>query len=66
LNNSLIAATDVVLPNVTSGFATGGSYSVQCESHGAGSVVFSVRNVTAGSLSEAIVINFVVVKAVSS
>jgi hypothetical protein len=66
LTNSLIAATDVILANVSSGFAATGSYAVQCESHAAGSVAFSVRNVTAGSLSEAIVINFIVLKTVTS
>ncbi len=62
LTNSTIAATDLLVLNHDSG-GTAGSYllNAQC---GAGSVSINVRNVTAGSLSEAIVIGFAVIKAV--
>ena len=62
LTNSTIAATDLLVLNHVSG-GTAGSYllNAQC---GAGSVSINVRNVTAGSLSEAIVIGFAVIKAV--
>ena len=61
LTNSTIAATDLLVLNHVSG-GTAGSYllNAQC---GAGSVSINVRNVTAGSLSEAIVIGFAVIKA---
>ena len=64
LTNSTIAATDLLVLNHGSG-GTAGSYllNAQC---GAGSCVINVRNVTAASLSEAIVIDFAVIKASAS
>ena len=66
LTNSNIAATDVMRVNVASGAATPGSYLVQAEAFGAGSVTISVRNMTAGALGEALVLNFVVIKSVAA
>ena len=62
MTNSTIASTDLLVLNHVSG-GTAGSYllNAQC---GAGSVSINVRNITAGSLSEAIVIGFAVIKAV--
>jgi hypothetical protein len=65
LTNSTIAATDVVMVSIASG-ATAGAYSVQCDATAAGSCRISVGNRNAGSLSEAIVLNFVVIKAVAA
>jgi hypothetical protein len=64
LTNSNIAATDVLVLNHASG-GTGGAYNLNAQC-GAGSAVVNVRNVTAGSLSEAIVIRFAVIKAVTA
>jgi hypothetical protein len=64
LTNSVIAATDVVMVSIASG-ATAGAYSVQCDATAAGSCRISVGNRNAGSLSEAIVLNFVVIKSVA-
>lgn len=62
LTNSTIAATDLlVLNHVSTG--TAGAYTLNAQA-GAGSVSINVRNVTSGSLSEAIVIGFAVIKAV--
>ena len=61
LTNSAIAATDVVMVSIASG-ATAGAYSVQCDAVAAGSCRISVGNRSTGSLSEAIVLNFVVIK----
>jgi len=66
LTNSAIAATDVVVAKLVSGAATAGTYRVDTESAGSGTVVIVVQNVSAGSLSEAIVIQFAVVKAVAA
>lgn len=64
LTNSTIAATDVlVLNHVLTG--TLGAYLLNAQA-AAGSAVISVRNTTAGNLSEAIVIGFVVIKGVTS
>ena len=65
LTNSAVAATDVVMVSITSG-ATAGAYSVQCDAVAAGSCRISVGNRSTGSLSEAIVLNFVVIKGVAA
>lgn len=65
LTNSFIAATDVVIVNISSG-ATASSYQVTVDQVSAGSCRIHVRNVSAGSLSEAIVLNVAVLKAVSA
>jgi hypothetical protein len=65
LTNSTIAATDVVLVSIASG-ATAGAYSIQCDATAAGSCRISVGNRNAGSLGEAIVLNFVVIKSVAA
>ena len=57
--NSAITATDVVAVTCGTG-GTAGAYSAHCISVGAGTSVFRVTNVSAGSLSEAVTINFAV------
>jgi hypothetical protein len=64
LTNSVIAATDVVMICIGSG-ATAGAYNVQCDAVAAGSCRISIGNMSSGSLGEAIVLNFVVIKAVN-
>jgi hypothetical protein len=65
LTNSTIAATDVVIVNVAS-VGTAGAYQVTVGSVAAGSCSISILNVSGGSLSEAIKLNFAVIKAVAS
>lgn len=65
LTNSTIAATDVVIVNIGSG-ATADSYTLEVDAVAAGSCRIQVRNFTAGNLSEALVINFAVIKAVAA
>ena len=62
LTNTTIAATDLLVLNHVSG-GTAGSYLLNAQA-AAGSASINVRNITSGSLSEAIVIGFAVVKAV--
>lgn len=64
LTNSSIAAGDVLILNHISG-GTAGSYLLNARS-AAGSATIDVRNITAGSLSEAIVIAFAVIKATTA
>ena len=61
VTNSKIAATDVVVACHGSG-GTAGSYLVNANTMASGSFKVTVANVSAGSLSEAIVINFVALK----
>ena len=58
LNNSLISANDTVILTISGGQTTPGSYNVFANSLSAGSVSITLRNISGGSLSEAIVINF--------
>lgn len=64
LTNSAIASTDVLVLNHISG-GTPGSYTLNARA-AAGSATIDVRNNTGGSLSEAIVIQFAVIKAVNA
>jgi len=64
LTDTSIAATDVLVLNHISG-GTVGSYNLNAQA-AAGSATINVTNTTAGSLSEAIVIQFAVVKAVNA
>jgi hypothetical protein len=61
LTNSKIAAVDIIQTSITSG-ATAGAYGVIVDAVAAGSCRISIYNRTAAPLSEAIVINFVVIK----
>jgi hypothetical protein len=61
LTNSSITANDLLVLNHVSG-GTAGSYLLNAQA-AAGSATINVRNITAGSLSEAIVIGFAVLKA---
>jgi hypothetical protein len=60
LTNSSIAANDVLILNHVSA-GTAGSYLLNAQA-AAGSATINVRNITAGSLSEAIVIGFAIIK----
>ena len=62
--NSLIAATDVVIINHKSG-GTLGAYTINVACGSPTSTLY-IRNNTSGSLSEALVLNFVVIKGVTS
>jgi hypothetical protein len=64
LNNATIDDGDVLVLNHISG-GTAGAYTLNAQSS-AGSATINVRNATAGSLSEAIVIAFAVIKAQTS
>lgn len=64
LTNTAIAVTDVLVLNHISG-GTVGSYTLNAQC-AAGSATINVRNNTAGSLGEAIVIQFALVKAVDA
>ena len=65
VTNDKVTASDVVLVNHASA-GTAGSYLVQANSLAAGSFNITVANLSTGSLGEAIVLNFVVIKGASS
>ena len=61
LNNSFISANDTVILTISGGQATAGSYNVFANNLGTGTVSISLRNISGGTLSEAVVINFAVI-----
>jgi len=61
LNNSTISANDAIILTISGGQTTPGSYNVFANSLAAGSVSITLRNISGGSLSEAIVINFAII-----
>lgn len=65
MTNSTITLNDLVIVNVGSG-AAGGTYSIDVTDVAAGSCRITVSNTSAGSLSEAIVLNFAVIRATAS
>ena len=60
LNNSTVSAKDVVVLSVSSG-ATAGAYNCWVSGKGVGTVTITVRNISGGNLSEAVVLNFAVI-----
>jgi hypothetical protein len=63
LTNSSITAKDVIIFNVAGGNATAGTYNVFTSTLAAGSATVVLRNISAGSLSEAVVLNFAIIHA---
>lgn len=60
LNNSLLSAKDVIVVCISSG-ATAAAYATYVSSMTTGSAVITLRNMTAGSLSEAVIINYAII-----
>jgi len=65
VTNDKVTASDVVLVNHASA-GTAGAYLVQANSLAAGSFAITVANLSGSSASEAIVLNYVVIKGASS
>jgi len=64
LNNSYISSNDVLIVTLSGGIATAGTYNCWVNSMGSGSCSITLRNISAGSLSEAVVINFAMIHCV--
>jgi hypothetical protein len=62
LNNSYISANDVIVLNVNGG--TTAAYNVYTSVLGTGTASITLRNITAGALSEAVVLNFALIHCV--
>jgi hypothetical protein len=65
VTNTAVAATDVVIVNVSGG-GTANAYRASVAGVVAGSFNVTVENITAGSLSEAVVLNFAIIKGVNA
>jgi hypothetical protein len=64
LTNTLISANDTIIVNVSGG-GTAGAYTTYISSMAAGSAVITLRNMSGGSLSEAVVLNFAIIHGAS-
>jgi hypothetical protein len=65
LNNSLISSNDCVILTISGGQTTPGSYNVFANSLSAGSVSITLRNISGGTLSEAVIINYAIIHSAS-
>jgi predicted ThiF/HesA family dinucleotide-utilizing enzyme len=65
LNNATISANDAVILTISGGQATPGSYNVFANALSSGQVSITLRNISGGSLSEAVVINFAIIHCAS-
>jgi hypothetical protein len=63
LNNSTISAGDAVIVSIVGGTANAGTYTLWVTGLTTGAATLTLRNITAGNLSEAVVFNFVIVHA---
>ena len=64
LNNSYISANDTIILTIAGGQATPGSYNVFANALTTGSVSITLRNISGGPLSEAIVVNYCLIHCV--
>ena len=64
LTNNVISTNDAIIVNVSGG-GTAGAYTVYISSMTSGSAVITLRNMTGGDLSEAVIINFAILHGVS-
>jgi len=60
LTNSLISTNDAIIVNVSGG-GTAGAYTTYVSSMTAGSAVLTLRNMSGGSLSEAVILNYAII-----
>jgi hypothetical protein len=60
LTNSVIGSNDAIIVNVSGG-GTAAAYTTYISSMTAGSAVIALRNLTGGSLSEAVILNFAII-----
>ena len=65
LNNNLISANDTVILTISGGQATAGSYNVFANALTTGSVSITLRNISGGTLSEAVIVNFCIIHGAS-
>jgi hypothetical protein len=64
MNNSLISANDTIIVNVSGG-GTAAAYTTYVSSMITGSAVITLRNMTGGALSEAVILNFATIHGAS-
>ena len=60
LTNSLISTNDTIIVNVSGG-GTAAAYTAYVSSLAVGSAVLTLRNLSSGSLSEAVILNYAII-----
>lgn len=65
VNNSLVSANDTIILNISGGTATAATYNAWVDTLTSGSFTVTVRNISGGSLSEAVIINFAIIHGAS-
>ena len=65
VTNSSVSAKDTIILNIGGGTASAASYNAWVDTLTTGSFIVTLRNITGGSLSEAVVINFCIIHSAS-
>jgi hypothetical protein len=61
VNNSTVSANDTIIVNISGGTATAATYNAWVDTMTTGSFIITLRNISGGSLSEAVIINFAII-----
>lgn len=62
VTNSSVLGNDNVIVNLKGGYATYGTYDVKAEGIAAGSFVITLKNISGGSLSEAVILSYSIIR----
>lgn len=62
VSNTSVLGNDNVIVNLKGGYATYGTYDVKAEGIAAGSFVITLKNISGGSLSEAVILGFSIIR----
>jgi hypothetical protein len=65
VTNSLVSANDTIILNISGGTATAATYNAWVDTLTTGSFIVTIRNISGGSLSEAVIINFCIIHGAS-
>jgi hypothetical protein len=66
VNNTLISATDTIVVSIKDSVTSNTNYQASISQVVAGAFVICLQNISAGSLSEAVIINFALIKGATS
>jgi hypothetical protein len=61
VTNSLVGSNDVIIVNIGGGTATAATYNCWVDTLTTGSFIITLRNISGGSLSEAVQVNFAII-----
>jgi hypothetical protein len=65
VNNNLVSSNDTIVLNISGGTATAATYNAWVDTLTSGSFAVTVRNISGGSLSEAVILNFAIIHGAS-